>query len=142
MQLGAKIAKQLSPGDIVLLEGDLGAGKTTLARAIIRALMADPALEVPSPSFALVQPYENRNVHIIHADLYRLSHEAELNELGLFDDEQAIILIEWPQRGPNLHTRADLRVKLELTDQGAARQASLSFPTGKSHLASKLLAEF
>src|SRR5882724_7697700 len=83
--LGARLATEVRAGDLVLLEGGLGAGKTALARAMIRTLLADAALEVPSPSFALVQPYEARGVPVLHADLYRLRSEREVDELGLFD---------------------------------------------------------
>src|SRR5690606_1914607 len=67
--LGARLARVLTPGDRVVLAGGLGAGKTALARAIIRSLMGDPELDVPSPTFALVQPYEGRGLHVLHADL-------------------------------------------------------------------------
>ena len=84
------------------LSGGLGGGKTTLARAVIRELAGDPRLEVPSPTFTLVQPYTARDGRgIIHADLYRLRDSDELVELG-FDEmaEDAITLVEWPDRMP------------------------------------------
>src|SRR5690554_1580879 len=82
----------LTPGDIVALNGDLGAGKSALARAIIRSLATDPALDVPSPSFALVQPYDTPRGPVLHADLYRLADASEADELGLLDTPDAIIL--------------------------------------------------
>src|SRR5690554_756122 len=119
--IGAALATWLRPGDVVTLEGDLGAGKTALARAIIRARLGDPAMDVPSPSFALVQPYEG----IVHADLYRLSGEDEIEELGLFDDEDAILLIEWPARAPSLYARPGLTISLSIPEGGVGRTLDL-----------------
>src|SRR5690554_4285994 len=99
-QFGAELALTLKPGEVVSLEGDLGAGKTALARAIIRALADDPALEVPSPTFALIQPYETPRGPVLHADLYRLADAAEADELGLLDEPEAIVLVEWADRAP------------------------------------------
>src|SRR5215217_3143733 len=80
-----ELAALLQPGDIVSLRGELGAGKSALARATIRALAGDPELEVPSPTFALVQPYDTPAGPVLHADLYRLGDAAEADELGLLD---------------------------------------------------------
>ncbi len=93
------IAAALQPGDLVTLSGDLGAGKTAFARMLIRHLAGDPAIEVPSPTFTLMQSYELPPFPLVHADLYRLSGAAELAELG-FDDlpEGAVVLLEWPDR--------------------------------------------
>jgi len=93
------IAGTLEPGDLITLSGDLGAGKTTFARALIRHLAGDAAIEVPSPSFTLVQSYELPHFTLVHADLYRVGSAAELAELG-FDDvpDGAVVLIEWPDR--------------------------------------------
>ena len=125
--LGATLAAELRPGDLVLLEGELGAGKTALARAIIRTLLDDPALEVPSPSFALVQPYAGNGIAIVHADLYRLADAREVDELGLFDASAAIVLVEWPQRAPELFERADLVIRLALPPGGAGRTVALDW---------------
>lgn len=98
--LGAEIALFVKPGDIIALSGDLGAGKTTLARGLIRALMQDPGLEVPSPTFALVQSYDTARMPVLHADLYRLADPDGTDELGL--DEVAgdgLLIVEWPELG-------------------------------------------
>lgn len=119
--IGAVIAAHLNTGDVVTLDGDLGAGKTALARAIIRARLAQPDLEVPSPSFAIVQPYPG----IIHADLYRLADDSELDELGLFEDEAAIVLVEWPERAPDVSRHAGLGITLTLVPGGEARRIAI-----------------
>jgi len=123
--LGARLAGLLRPGDLVLLSGDLGAGKTTLARALIRTLMQDGELDVPSPSFSLVQPYERPGLALLHADLYRLAGESEIDELGLFDDPDAIVLVEWPERAPHLAGEATVTVRLDMDGEG--RLAEIAF---------------
>ena len=98
--LGAALAPALGRGDIVFLRGVLGAGKTVVARAVIRALLGDQGAEVPSPSYTLVNLYETPAGTVWHVDLYRLAGSAaELEELGLDEAwERAILLIEWPER--------------------------------------------
>src|ERR1700759_3660287 len=98
-RLVTDIAGALEPGDLVTLSGDLGAGKTTFARALIRYLAGDDTIEVPSPTFTFIQDYALPRFPLIHANLYRLSGAAELAELG-FDDlpEGAVVLMEWPDR--------------------------------------------
>jgi tRNA threonylcarbamoyl adenosine modification protein YjeE len=130
--LGERLAAALRPGDLVLLQGDLGAGKTALARAVVRALLGDPMLEVPSPSFALVQPYEGNGRVILHADLYRLADAREIDELGLFDVPEATVLVEWPERAPALFDRADLVVRLAVPPGGAGRDVTLGGPRAAS----------
>src|SRR5688500_19043888 len=113
-RLGVELAQRLQPGDLVILEGDLGAGKTALARAVIRALAGDEALEVPSPTFALVQPYETRKGPVLHADLYRLGDPREVDELGLLDNPNAIVLVEWAERSPEIVRAATLTITLTI----------------------------
>ena len=124
--LGANLATQLQPGALVLLSGGLGAGKTALARAMVRALVGDPAMDVPSPSFALVQPYEAATGPILHADLYRLRSEREIDELGLFDHADAIVLVEWPERAPELMSLATMQVALSVPADGIGRMAEIT----------------
>jgi len=98
-RLAVDIANSLAPGDLVTLSGDLGAGKTTFARALIHYLAKDPGIEVPSPTFTLMQIYDLPQFPLVHADLFRLSGSAELAELGLDDlPEGAVVLVEWPDR--------------------------------------------
>lgn len=97
--LAGCIAGLLGPGDCLLLSGPIGAGKTAFARALIRQRLNNPAEDVPSPTFTLVQTYEASDVTIWHADLYRLTHPDEVLELGLEEAfSTAICLIEWPDR--------------------------------------------
>ena len=98
-RFAADIAAALEPGDLITLSGDLGAGKTTFARALIRHLAGDQTIEVPSPTFTLIQTYELPRFALVHADFYRLSGAAELAELG-FDDfpDGSVMLLEWPDR--------------------------------------------
>ena len=123
--LGARLAGELKPGGVVGLSGGLGAGKTTLARALIRECMGRET-EVPSPSFALVQPYEADGRVILHADLYRIVDPREVDELGLFDRPEAIVLVEWPERDSELLARADVRVTLSIPADGRGRIAEIT----------------
>src|SRR5882757_6622931 len=99
-QLMADLALLIGPGDVITLSGDLGAGKTAAARAMIRYLAADDALEVPSPTFTLAQSYDVP-FPLVHADLYRINDSSELEEIGLSPlPEGTLALIEWPGRAP------------------------------------------
>ena len=98
-QLGATLAARLKPGYVVALKGDLGAGKTTLARAIIRAAAGDPDLIVPSPTFTLVETYATPVGTYWHFDLYRLETPEQVFELGWEEAlAEGIVLLEWPER--------------------------------------------
>ncbi|MFL6791232.1 MAG: tRNA (adenosine(37)-N6)-threonylcarbamoyltransferase complex ATPase subunit type 1 TsaE [Bradyrhizobium sp.] len=100
--LMADLALLIGPGDVVTLSGDLGAGKTAAARALIRYLAADETLEVPSPTFTLAQSYDLPSFPLIHADLYRIDDASELEEIGLSPlPEATVALIEWPERAPD-----------------------------------------
>ncbi|MBX3579325.1 MAG: tRNA (adenosine(37)-N6)-threonylcarbamoyltransferase complex ATPase subunit type 1 TsaE [Rhizobiaceae bacterium] len=127
-RLGEDIAAAIRPGDLVLLDGDLGAGKTTLARGLIRALAGDLSLDVPSPTFTLVQPYDLAPA-IRHFDLYRLASPSDLDELGL--DEalaEGAALVEWPDRAGDHLPRGGIRVALE--HHGDGRLARIDGPAG------------
>ncbi|HEY1311295.1 MAG TPA: tRNA (adenosine(37)-N6)-threonylcarbamoyltransferase complex ATPase subunit type 1 TsaE, partial [Pseudolabrys sp.] len=117
-RLMVDIAAALEPGDLVTLSGDLGAGKTTFARALIRHFAGDETVEVPSPTFTLMQTYELPRFSLVHADLYRLSGPAELAELG-FDDapERAVTLLEWPDRAAGFLPADRLDIALTLSPQ-------------------------
>ena len=124
--LGAELANSLKPGDLVVLQGDLGAGKTALARAIIRHLAGDPALDVPSPTFALVQPYDTAKGPVLHADLYRLGDPREVDELGLLDNPDAIVLVEWAGRSPEIVAAATVTVSLDIPPGGVGRMVTVT----------------
>ncbi len=111
-ELGATIAKGLEPGDLIALSGDLGTGKTTLARAVLRSLGIMEA--VPSPTFTLVQRYLTQSLAVYHFDLYRLSCAREVAELGLDDAlEHGAALVEWPENGlPELLLEDALRISI------------------------------
>ncbi len=100
-QLMADLALLTGPGDVITLSGDLGAGKTAAARAMIRYFAGDDALEVPSPTFTLAQTYDLPSFPLVHADLYRINNASELEEIGLSPlPEDTVTLIEWPERAP------------------------------------------
>lgn len=125
--LAGRLAPRLAPGDTVLLSGPVGAGKSAFARALIRARLRNPAAEVPSPTFTLVQTYDEDGGALWHADLYRLSHPDEVAELGLLAAmEEAICLVEWPDRLGPLTPASALR--LDLAPEGEGRVATVSGP--------------
>ena len=122
-ELGAKLAARARPGDVLLLQGPLGAGKSTLARAFIRALAGDPGLTVPSPTFTLVQAYETPRGEVWHYDLWRLDGPEGLTELGWDETGDKITLVEWPDRLGDLAPAGALRVRL--SHAGAGREIEL-----------------
>ncbi|HEY0107172.1 MAG TPA: tRNA (adenosine(37)-N6)-threonylcarbamoyltransferase complex ATPase subunit type 1 TsaE [Rhizomicrobium sp.] len=123
--LGARIAASLKVGDAVALQGDLGAGKTTLARAILAALGVRE--EVPSPTFTLVQYYETDRLIVRHYDLYRIENPSDVEELGLEEAlDDGAVLIEWPERALAWLPADRLHVSLSLSKDG--RRADISGP--------------
>lgn len=115
---GARIAAQLRAGDVIALSGGLGAGKTTLARAILTALGHKG--EVPSPTFTIIETYDQLSPPVVHADFYRLEDSREVEQLGLDDyREGAVLLAEWPDKaGGFAHEQACLAIALEIADAG------------------------
>lgn len=117
-RLMTDVAAQLMPGDLITLSGDLGAGKTTFARALIRHLAGDEGIEVPSPTFTLMQSYQLPACTVVHADLYRLTSSSELTELGLDDlGPDTIELVEWPDRADGLLPPDRLDIAFTLSPQ-------------------------
>ena len=103
--LGAALARAAHAGDVITLSGPLGVGKTALARGFIAAL--GHRGEVPSPSFAIVQPYEELSPAVWHVDLYRIESRSEIEELGLDSTADSVMLVEWPERaGPDMWPQA------------------------------------
>jgi tRNA threonylcarbamoyl adenosine modification protein YjeE len=126
-QFGRFLAEELESGDVVALSGGLGAGKTTLARAIVRALAGDEALEVPSPTFTLMQTYDTAHGPVVHADLYRVNDPEELTELGFEEaSESGILLVEWPERAGSALKQDRLEIALEISSGEGTRTARLS----------------
>src|SRR6476659_6247661 len=113
---GAALAAIVKAGDVILLSGPLGVGKTALARGLIRALGHDG--EVPSPSFALVQPYDELDPPVWHADLYRIDEAEEVEELGLDAATDAVLVVEWPERAGENAWPAALRLALAFGQNG------------------------
>ncbi len=115
--LAQDVASLLRKGDTVMLAGDLGAGKTTFARALIRKLLDDPDVEAPSPTFTLMQIYESDATRVVHADFYRISSSGELVGLGWEEaTEDSIVLVEWGERAPEAMPQDRLEVRLSFAD--------------------------
>jgi tRNA threonylcarbamoyl adenosine modification protein YjeE len=121
--LMADLALLISAGDMIALSGDLGAGKTAAARAMIRYLAGDPELDVPSPTFTLVQSYDLPSFPLLHADLYRIDDPGELEEIGLAPlPDGTVVLIEWAERAPEL--LPEDRIEITLTHRPALGSAA------------------
>jgi tRNA threonylcarbamoyladenosine biosynthesis protein TsaE len=114
--MGARLAGLARPGDVITLSGPLGVGKSALARGFIAALGHEG--DVPSPSFAIVQPYDELDPQVWHVDLYRIEQPSEIDELGLDSAADAVLLVEWPERaGRKLWPQA-LALSLDFAEDG------------------------
>ena len=129
-RFAAAVAAAVRQGDAILLAGPLGAGKTAFARAFLRAAAADPRLEVPSPSFTLVQSYETHRGTVHHFDLWRLDGSSALAELGWDDAREDIVLVEWPDRLGAMTPPDALRLEFALAD-GEARTVRVEGWSGR-----------
>jgi len=116
MRAGAALAAVVRGGDVITLSGSLGAGKTAFARGFIRAL--GHSGDVPSPSFAIVQPYEELDPPVWHVDLYRIDDPSELAELGLDDAADGVLIVEWPERADHAFGPDTLRLSLQVAPNG------------------------
>ena len=123
--LAGAVAALARAGDTILLDGPLGAGKTEFARAFLRAASGNPALEVPSPTFTLVQGYDTPRFRVVHFDLWRLAGAADLTELGWDEARDGVVLVEWPDRLGGLRPNDGLLVSLGIAE-GGGRRAMLS----------------
>jgi tRNA threonylcarbamoyladenosine biosynthesis protein TsaE len=118
VKFGRKLAAVLQPGDVVTLSGPLSAGKTTLVRGLLAGLGHEG--EVPSPSFAIVQPYEALVPPVWHVDLYRIDNPADLDELGLEDmSDEGVLIVEWPEHAGRTAWSRALALSLEVLEDGA-----------------------
>lgn len=132
-RLGAALARALPNAAAIYLYGELGAGKTALVRAALRALGHQGA--VRSPTYTLLEPYELNGRSIQHLDLYRLSDPQELEYLGLRDTvDEGISLVEWPERGAGWLPAADLSIHLSYLDHGRAARLTAGSETGRTLL--------
>ena len=118
-RIGALLAARAKAGDVIALSGPLGVGKTALARGFLAALGHQG--EVPSPSFAIVQPYEQLDPPVWHVDLYRIENASELDELGLDFAADAVLLVEWPERAGDNAWPDALQLSLDFAESGARR---------------------
>ncbi|MEE2729817.1 MAG: tRNA (adenosine(37)-N6)-threonylcarbamoyltransferase complex ATPase subunit type 1 TsaE [Pseudomonadota bacterium] len=134
LQLGQQLAAALAGGGVLYLQGDLGAGKTTLSRGIIQALGHSGA--VKSPTYTLVEPYELGGLRLYHFDLYRLADPEELEFIGIRDyfDPGTVCLIEWPDRGADRIPPPDLILTLEKVGRGRSATLSACSESGQTML--------
>ena len=127
----AAMARALDAPCVFALRGPLGAGKTTWVRAFLRALGHDGV--VPSPTYTLVEPYEMGGMKVWHVDLYRLQDPLELEALGVREllDGDAVMLVEWPERWPEIDARSDVRLHLRHGDSESARRLEVDAMSGR-----------
>ena len=125
LALGASLARQARGGDTITLSGPLGVGKTALARGFLKALGHQG--EVPSPTFAIVQPYDELDPPVWHVDLYRIEDPSELDQLGLDAASDAVLLVEWPERAGDGAWPQALKLSLDF-DQAGARRLTADVP--------------
>lgn len=137
-QLGQALARTRPAQALVQLRGDLGAGKSTLARALLRALGVQGAIR--SPTYTLIERYPLGDGEAWHLDLYRIGHAEELDFLGLDEGDVRLWLVEWPERGEGALPPADLRVELAVAGQGRHYDLTGLSPAGHAWLA-RLAAE-
>lgn len=131
-ELARRVAPGLRVGDTIALKGELGAGKTTLARAILQSLGVKG--DVPSPTFTLVQEYETPRLKVLHCDLYRIEDCAETAELGMEDAlREGAVLIEWPDRAESLIPRDALWIEMQISGE-TDRRVTISGPKRWSFL--------
>ncbi|MBK6758013.1 MAG: tRNA (adenosine(37)-N6)-threonylcarbamoyltransferase complex ATPase subunit type 1 TsaE [Moraxellaceae bacterium] len=138
LAFGAKLAKAASQGMVIYLEGDLGAGKTTLTRGFLQGLGYKG--NVKSPTYTLVENYEFESLMVYHFDLYRLQDPEELELLGIRDyfNAQSIVLVEWPSKGQPLLATPDLSIAIEVLAQG--RAVGLTAHSAKGHVVLEAIA--
>ena len=127
---GKLLARLIRTGDVVTLSGPLGVGKTALVRAILTGLGHEG--EVPSPTFAIVQPYEALEPPVWHADLYRIEDPSELDEIGLDTAADGVLLVEWPERAGEGAWPEALRLTLDFAPDGARRLTAQVPPSWQS----------
>jgi|TARA_Y100000589_G_scaffold9996_2_gene8361 tRNA threonylcarbamoyladenosine biosynthesis protein TsaE len=134
LALGQRLASLLRGGGVLYLQGDLGAGKTTLSRGIIQALGHSGA--VKSPTYTLVEPYELADLKVFHFDLYRLADPEELEFIGIRDyvEPGAVCIVEWPDRGADLIPSPDLSLTLEKDGKGRKITMMGRSPAGQTML--------
>ena len=133
LALGSALGGALEPGLVIYLEGDLGAGKTTLARGVLRG--AGFAGRVKSPTFTLVEPYKLSKLYLYHFDFYRFEHSSEFAESGLTEyfGPGAVCLVEWPEKAAGLPA-ADIRIQLAVSGTGRRVEIDAETEAGKACL--------
>ena len=134
-EVGRALARQLRAGDVVTLSGGLGVGKTTLARAVLHALGHEG--EVPSPTFAIVQPYEALDPPVWHVDLYRIEDPTEIDELGLDSAADAVLIVEWPDRAGAGAWGDALQLSLDIGEAGTRRLTAKVPPSWQGRWSSR-----